>query len=217
MNSRPNPIIVAKRLLGRFFTLNMGSIMTTFALTLAAIGLGTRATWAYEASSSFGGPAYVGSADLPVEADLIQAGGGPGSFSMIRAWDNMIGADAMQTDLTRLTNRYGRHATDQFVRIFDFAVSDAWDRDGMDNIGIPTPSSSSGRVLALAILGAARAPGGQLWMKYLFGHILSPEVYSQVSTDIDNAYGVHDDARFNRMTDRFLGYVAEQDEMAPVS
>src|SRR5579863_2515323 len=138
------PAIAPRKLLRRIFTLNIGTVLTIFALIISAIGLGTRATRAYDTANSFGGPLYVGSADLPVAADFIQAGGGPGSFSIIRAWDNMIGAGALQVDLTKLTSVYGRHATSQFVRIFDFAMADAWDRAGMDNVDMPPPNGSGG-------------------------------------------------------------------------
>jgi hypothetical protein len=211
------PAIAPRKLLRRVFTLHLGAVFTIFALTIAAIGLSTRVTRAYDAASSFGGPLYFGSADLPVAANFIQAGGGPGSFSMIRAWDNMIGAYALQVDLTKLTSVYGRHATDQFVRIFDFAMADAWNRAGMDNVNMPGPKGSGGRWLALTILHAGRAPDGKLWMGYLFGHVLSTRIYWQVSADINNRYGVAADARFNRMTNQFLDYVAQQVEMTPVS
>lgn len=191
--------------------------MTIFALTIAAIGWGTTATRGYDAASSFGGPLYVGSADLAVAADFIQAGGGPGSFSMIRAWENMIGGNALQVDLAELTSVYGRRATDQFVRLFDFTMADAWNRAGRDNVNVPGPTGSAGRVLALTILRASRASDGQIWMGYLLGHMLSPRINSQVSADINNRYGVDADARFSRMADQFLGHVAHQVEMAPVS
>lgn len=210
------PAMALRKLLRRIFTLNIGTVLTIFALTIAALGFGTRVTRAYDAASSFGGPLYVGSAELPVAANFIQAGGGPGSFSMIRAWGNMIGADALQVDLTKLTRVYGRHATDQFVRLFDFAMADAWNRAGMDNVKMPGPNGNNGRVLALTILRAGRAPDGQLWAGYLFGHVLSPRIYSQVTADVNNRYGIDADARFNRMADQFMDDVAQQVEMAPV-
>jgi hypothetical protein len=192
-------------------------VLTIFVLTIAATGLGTSATRAYDAARSFGGPLYVGSSDLPVAVDFIQAGGGPGSFSMIRAWDNMVGSNALQADLTKLTSVYGRRATDQFVRIFDFTLADGWNRAGKDNVDVPGPTGSAGRLLALTMLRAGRAPDGQIWMGYLLGHVLSPRINSQISADINNRYGVDADARFNRMADQFLGHVAHQVEMASTS
>jgi hypothetical protein len=162
------------------------------------------------ATNAFGSPMYVGSTDLPVSVDFIEAGGGPGSFSMVRAYDNMIGPTALQDDLTELAAAYGQRSTDRFVRIFNFAVSDAWKYFGMDNLAVPEPTGNGGRSLALAMFHAGVAPDGTFWTGYLLGHVLTPRVYSQVTADIDNRFGPDADAQFHAMSNQLFNAVARQ-------
>src|SRR5690348_16379235 len=76
----------------------------------------------------FGGPSYFGAPALDVTAAFIKAGGGAGSFSTVRAFSSMIGDTVLQSELAKLRTRFGARATDRFVHVFDFAMSDAWKR-----------------------------------------------------------------------------------------
>jgi hypothetical protein len=186
------------------------TLTVAVGVSMTAVALG------YSPATSPDGASYSGAANLPIGADFIQAGGGAGSFSMVRAWDNTIGPSALEGALTELTGRYGQAATDRFVRIFNFAIADAWQHAGMDNISMPEPTASSGRDLALAVLSAAKAPDGSYWTGYLLGHVLSPAVYAQVTADINDRYGPDADAQFRRVSNAFLSLVSQQIENAPV-
>jgi hypothetical protein len=156
------------------------------------------------------GPMYAGAPDLPVAADLIQAGGGAGSFSMVRAWDNIIGTDVLQGELSNLTDMYGKPAADQFVHIFDFAMADAWMRAGQDDVKMPQATGTIGRPLAFTMLRDGKSPDGTFWTGYMLEHILTQRVYTQVSSDIDNKYGPDANAQFNRVSNQFFKDVAQQ-------
>jgi hypothetical protein len=180
------------------------------ALT-AAIGFTLSApALARNAVDSFGSPVYVGAADLPIAFDLIEAGGGAGSFSVVRAWETMIGPGAVQDDLTELARGYGQPDADQFVRIFNFAIADAWTHFGADDVNVPGQTGSTGPSLAVAMVRAGTAPDGAFWTGYMLGHILTPRVYRQVTADIDARYGSDADARFHRMSNQFFNAVAQQ-------
>ena len=165
---------------------------------------------AYPSNKPLNGATYAGSPDLAVGANFIKAGGGPGSFSMVRAWDNMIGASALEEDLAELASIYGQEPTDRFVSIFNFAIADAWAHAGMDNVSIPQPTESSGRPLALAVLRAGTTQDGLFLDGYLLEHMLSPRVYSQVAGDINARYGPHAYDEFRRVGNEFLDLVATQ-------
>jgi hypothetical protein len=83
--------------------------------------------------------AMAGSPDTAVANDLYAAGGGPGSFSIIRALESMIGPSALQTELTGLDAVYGQSAVDRFTHVFDYVAADGWMRLGDDNVAMPGP------------------------------------------------------------------------------
>lgn len=170
----------------------------------------TAASLAYAPNRPLADATSAGAANLSVGAGLIKAGGGAGSFSMVRAWDNMIGPVALQEDLTQLTTLYGQTATDGFVNIFNFAIADAWEHAGLDNLSMPEATANGGRQLALAVLQAGKAPDGRFWTGHLLGHVLSPPVYSQVTSDIDARYGLLADDQFRKVSNEFLNLVALQ-------
>jgi hypothetical protein len=182
----------------------------TVALSLAVGICMTATSLAYGVNHPHTGATYGSSGDLSIGADFIKAGGGAGSFSMVRAWDNMIGPSALEEDLTGLTSRYGEVATDQFVSIFNFAIADAWKHAGTDNVSLPEPMENGGWPLALAVVRAGKAPDGQLSTGYLLGNVLSPRVYSQVAADINARYGSDADDQFRQVSNEFLNLVALQ-------
>jgi hypothetical protein len=184
--------------------------VSTIALSLAMATCMTVTSLASGVNQPPTGATHAGAADLSIGAEFIKAGGGAGSFSMVRAWDNMIGPSALEEDLTGLTSRYGQAATDQFVSIFNFAIADAWERAGMDNVSMPEPMENGGWPLALAVLRAGKAPDGQLLTGCLLGHALSPRVYSQVAADINARYGPDADDQFRQVSNEFLNLVALQ-------
>ena len=148
--------------------------------------------------------------DLSVTSNFIEAGGGAGSFSMVRAWDNMIGPDALQGALTSLATTYGPSAKDQFVDIFDFAIADAWIRAGMDNVRMPQATGMGGPQLAMSLYRAGIAPNGSFGAGYLLEHLLTPRVYFQVTNDIYMKYGPDAAAQFNRADDQFFEDIGKQ-------
>jgi len=160
-------------------------------------------------------PSVPAQAETPTTApsltsNFIEAGGGAGSFSMVRAWDNMIGADALQGTLKSLATTYGPSAKDQFVDIFDFAIADAWMRAGMDNVRLPQATGTRGPQLAMSVYHAGIAPNGSFGAGYLLENLLTPRVYFQVTSDINMKYGPDAAALFNRVDDQFFEDIGKQ-------
>jgi hypothetical protein len=157
----------------------------------------------------FGGPTYQGAPAVNVTASLYKAGGGAGSFSMVRAFSSMIGDAPMQSELAGLRARYSATDVDQFVQIFDFAMADAWKRMGENNIAVPSNATFEGRVLAQAILTAGQTDSGYLFSGYLFDKLLSFHVNNQINADIDAKVGSAQNTRFHTIASIFFCDVAQ--------
>jgi hypothetical protein len=186
-------------------------MLTVVFVATLGISLGATALAQYSPYDDYSkGPQYVGTADRMLAADFIAAGGGPGSFSFVRAWDRMIGRSEMEGDIDQLAATYGWHDTNRFIQMANFAIADSWNRYGADNIHMPFPSSVPGLSLAQAIVRAGEGPTGNLWTDYMLGQLDGPRAYSEVSADIVDRYGPYAEKQFTRVGNDFLRLVAQQ-------
>jgi hypothetical protein len=156
------------------------------------------------AQTSGGGPVYDGAPDLPLTMAFIDAGGGPGDFSTVRAMDRSFGTPAMQSGLQQLATLYGPATRDRFIETFDFAINDAWGRAGQANLRMPAPSAVGGRALANELLRAGTASDGAFWSQVFLGRMLSEPVATTVLHDIDARYGPGSSDRFLRTANQFF-------------
>lgn len=142
-------------------------------------------------TGKFGGQVHEGSASLPLTAALLQAGGGAESFSTRAALVNMLGQEAADRELTKLSRQYGAAAVQSWLRISDWQV-----RQGLvqlRNIGTELPSPPddlSGGKLAAALVDAGVAPGdGIFWSSYYYDHLFSHGVNKVLEEDMGRRYG----------------------------
>jgi hypothetical protein len=180
------------------------TISTTFrtiALS-AAVALGSTAVAAAQTATPW--PSYDGTPNVALAGSLIASGGGPGSFSTVRAFGSMIGSDALYGEQQKLASIYGQHNADLFVHMFDYVVNDAWVRAGQDNVIIPESGSDSGRPLAADIVRAGTTPDGKFWTSYLFDKTMGLHVTAQVMSDLNLRYGPDASASFGRMANQFF-------------
>lgn len=162
-------------------------------------------------------PAYTGAPDVTLASEFIGSGGGAGSFSAIRAFDRMIGGDAVLAQEQSLRAAFGAAPTDRFVREFSYAVSDAWTTASQMNVKLPNaPSSGGDSALARMIVRAGITPSGTFSTTYLFSHLFSAAVTSNVMQDIDTRFGAGSSASFAQMGDRFFAGVARTVNVALV-
>lgn len=168
------------------------SLAATAAM-VAGFGLITAAT---AAAASAGEPPM-----LSVGSAFVDAGGGPGSFSSVRASEAMFGQRTVQHEFVRLRRAYGARNLNRFVKIYDFAVNDAWQRAGQDNVGFPPPASLAGKTLALALVKAGTSGHDTFSFGRMLGTALTPRVAHQVTRDITARFGAAAEARFSRMAD----------------
>jgi hypothetical protein len=154
-------------------------------------------------------PMYSGAPDASLASSFIGSGGGSGSFSMVRAFDGMIGSDATLAEEQSLRNEFGAAGTDRFIHEFDYAVSDAWTVASRKNVKLPAAPAQTGDAGLARALVAAGTTGGGFSTNYLFAHLFSSAVASQVMQDIDSRYGSGSSAHFEQMGDRFFSDVAK--------
>jgi hypothetical protein len=130
------------------------------------------------------------SPSLPTTTAFIAAGGGAGSFSSVRAFTRILGADATQSELAKLRATFGGPRVDQFVRVFDYTVADGWKLAGSDDVKMPPPSGDTGNALVLDMIKAGTGPPNQTFrITTMMDALLTPQVHAQVGNDIASHYG----------------------------
>jgi hypothetical protein len=138
---------------------------------------------------------------------LIDSGGGPGTFSSVRAFSSMIGDSALQNELRKLRSQYGSDNIDFFVQAFDYAMHDAWQLAGQSNITVPS-EQIAGRALAQALINAGTNQH-VFTTRRLLGVLLTPKLRNDVVNDLKLRYGPDKTEEFSRMGNQFFYDVAQ--------
>lgn len=132
----------------------------------------------------FGGPVYNGAPALAVTASLVAAGGGAANYSTATALTSMLGAATVKAEVVKLTKQYGSDRTTQWLKTFDFAVTDALKIATAAGVKLPAPAMS-GKDLALTLVKAGTAPDGTFQIEFLLDKAVSHKIHVQVMNDID--------------------------------
>lgn len=154
------------------------STTTAFADTMAAAERGR-----------YGGPVYNGAPALDVTAALVQAGGGAANYSTATALVSMVGKPTVDAEVAKLTKQYGASAVTQWLKTFDFAVTDALKIATAAGIKLPAPAALTGKALAVGLVKAGVDSGGAFQTEYLLDKAVSHKIHDQVMDDIDKAPG----------------------------
>lgn len=146
------------------------------------------------------GIAYTGAPDLQAAISLVTAGGAPGSFSITTALTNLVGADAANAEVAKLTKQYGAPAVSSFVEVQNFAVDDAVRIATAAGVKFPTPALKGAdlakRIVSLGLVDGTYYEGTQL------DHLVTHAIHEQVMGDIDAKYGVAADANYHKIADQ---------------
>lgn len=154
-------------------------------------------------------PVYNGAPDTGLADAFIGSGGGSGSFSSIRAFNGMIGPDAVLAAERDLGTTGGANNAAGFVREFDYAVTDAWTVASRQNVKLGNAPATSGSAgVARSLVSDGTTPDGTFDISYLFAHLFTPAVATQVMHDVDTRYGDGSSAQFTQMGNRFFSDVA---------
>ena len=149
-------------------------------------------------------------ANLSLASSLIASGGGAGSYSTVRAFNAMIGQDAVLANQRQLATAFGQTNADSFVHMFDYAIADAWQLAGKDNVAIPAPAQTGGQTLATQLVQTGVTNGGITFDNdTFFSGLFGAKIASQVQADINAKYGAGAWTNFSRMSDQFFHNIGQ--------
>ena len=150
--------------------------------------------------SRFGGPGvYTGTPALGVTLAVVAAGGGPKNYSTMTLIKTLAG-DKTNAEVAKLSKTYGQASVGQFVKTFDFIISDALHYVTVKHITLPTEPAvdpRNGERLAGALWGASSIGGGKHNVEVGLDHLVGHPLHLQIMKDIDSKYGVAADAQYH--------------------
>ena len=174
------------------------------AVTMAAVGTGIASAKLManivDQPTRFTGPCcvYTGAPALQVTLSMIEAGGGPKSFQTVTLLKTLTGAK-FDAEVAKLTKQYGKDQVGQFLKTFDFVVSDSLRIVTEKKIALPSqpnPDPKNGEALAGALWAAGQTGEGYN-VEVMLDRAVSHPIHLMVMGDIDNKYGLAADAQYH--------------------
>jgi hypothetical protein len=141
---------------------------------------------------------YTGAPALPVTLSMIEAGGGPKDFSTVTLLKTLTGS-SFNAEVGKLSNQYGKDQVGQFLKTFDFVVSDSLRIVNEKKVALPSapnPDPKNGAALASALWGAGQTGEGYN-VEVMLDRAVSHPIHEQVMKDIDAKYGLAADAQYH--------------------
>jgi len=170
------------------------SLAKSHAMATAPSGVSTAM------NSRFGGPGvYTGAPALGATLAVVVAGGGPKNYSTMTLIKTLAG-DKTNAEVAKLSKTYGKAAVGQFVKTFDFVISDALHYVTVKHIALPSQPAvdpKDGEKLAGALWGASSIGNGKHNVEVGLDHLVGHPLHEQIMKDIDAKYGVAADAQYH--------------------
>jgi hypothetical protein len=141
---------------------------------------------------------YTGAPALQVTLSMVEAGGGPSHFQTVTLLKTLAGSK-FDAEVAKLTKQYGKDQVGQFLKTFDFVVSDSLRIVTEKKIALPSkpnPDPHSGEALAGALWAAGQTGEGYN-VEVMLDRAVSHPIHLQVMGDIDNKYGLAADAQYH--------------------
>jgi hypothetical protein len=149
-------------------------------------------------------------ANLGLASALIASGGGPGSYSTVRAFTAMVGQDSLAANQRQLATQFGKLNADIFMRMFDYTIADAWQLAGKDNVSIPPASQTGGPALASALVQAGVSKGNiEFDTNTFFTQLFGAKIAGQIQNDTNAKFGSGAWDDFSRMSNQFFHNVGQ--------
>jgi hypothetical protein len=152
------------------------------------------------------GIVYTGKPDLDATISFVTAGGGPSTFSTVKALTALAGAQTANAEVAKLTKQYGKDAATSFITVSDFAVADAAKRAAAAGVKFPEPTLS-GKELATRLVSLG-AGNGTFYVGTMLDHMLTHGIHEQVMADIDGKFGFKADANYHRVANQAFADLA---------
>ena len=148
---------------------------------------------------------YTGAPALPVTLSMIVAGGGPDKFSALTLVKTLAG-DKTDAEVASLKQKFGDEKVGNFLKVFDFVVSDSLYIVGEDKVALPKtpdPDPKDGKALAAALWGAGQTGNG-FNVEVMLDRAVSHPIHDQVMTAIDKKFGIAADADYHAVLDQAM-------------
>ncbi len=152
----------------------------------------------------FGGPVYNGPPALDVTAALVAAGGGAANYSTATALTSMVGKATVNAEVAKLSKQYGQNKVTQWLKTFDFAVTDALNIATKAGVKLPAPAPLHGKALAVGLVKAGLDKDGAFQIELLLDKAVSHKIHVAVMNDIDKnaAFGKADDLTYHLISNQ---------------
>lgn len=108
----------------------------------------------------FGGMSYQGEPALAVTAALVKTGGGGENFSFATALVSMLGEEAVNAEVAKLTQQYGEAEVITFIGGMDLAINLSLKHATQAGVSLPDPAPLSGTELAKTLVTTGTTPDG---------------------------------------------------------
>lgn len=141
---------------------------------------------------------YTGAPALATTLSMVEAGGGPRDFDTVTLLKRLTGP-LFGAELHKLTAQYGQAQVSQFVKTFDFVVSDSLRIVEAHHVALPAtpdPNPNDGPALARALWNAGQSGRG-FNVEVMLDRAVSHPIHLTVMTDIDAKYGIAVDAQYH--------------------
>lgn len=141
---------------------------------------------------------YTGAPSLALTLSMIEAGGGPSNFNTVTLLKTLTGPQ-FDAEVAKLTNQYGKEQVAQFLKTFEFVVSDSLRIVTAKKIALPSqpnPNPRNGAALAGALWTAGQSGQG-FNVEVMLDRLVSHPIHMQVMNDIDGKYGLAADAQYH--------------------
>jgi hypothetical protein len=153
--------------------------------------------------NEFGGPMYTGKPALPVTVAFVMAGGGPNNFSLVTALNSMLGQQATNAEVQKLTQQYGKERVQKWVKGINYAVKITLNTLKQKGMQLPAPADLQGKQLAMALVKAGTDPRTHIfWAGLLFDHALSHPIHEKVMAKSDQNYSKAWDGNYHQITNQ---------------
>jgi len=141
---------------------------------------------------------YTGAPALAVTLSMVEAGGGPNNFSTATLLKTLTGP-LFDAEVAKLTKEYGQAQVGQFLKTFDFVVTDSLRIVSEKKIALPSqpnPNPKDGKALAAALWQAGQSGEG-FNVEVMLDRAVSHPIHVTVMKDIDAKYGLAADAQYH--------------------
>lgn len=153
-------------------------------------------------TNRFGGPVYADKPALAVTVTLVEAGGGPGNFSLVTALNHMLGKKTVNEEAAKLSKQYGTKRVNAWFKVMNFYVADTLKIVKAKGIALPPPAKLSGIELARTLVKVGTDKDCVFWVGLMFDHAVSHPSHMQLMDDPDAKYGTQWDANAQAITNQ---------------